>query len=71
MAITDIDTNINLQKIEIFQGIDTDNFHFDNQNNLKVLYLNARSIRSGGKLAHIESFLNDINCRIHIIVIYK
>jgi hypothetical protein len=69
MAITDLDTDVSFQQIEVFQNTDTNNFTHDNRKNLKILYLNARSIRSGGKLAEIKSFLRDIDCVIHVIVI--
>jgi len=69
MAITDLDLDVSFQKIEISRNTDTDNFSYNNLKNLKVLYLNARSIRTGDKLAQIESFLKDINCTVHVIVI--
>jgi Endonuclease-reverse transcriptase len=69
MVITDLETNINFHKVEIFDNSDCDNFHISDSNNLKILHFNARSIKSGDKLAEIDSFLNDLKCRIHVIVI--
>jgi hypothetical protein len=69
MAITDVNTNLDSYEIEVFNNVDCENFHFENNQNLKILYFNARSIKSGTKLAEIDCFLKDLKCEIHVIVI--
>jgi hypothetical protein len=69
MVITNLNTNINFHEIQVFDNSDCDNFRFTNSKNLKILYFNARSIKSGEKLSEIDNFLNDLKCKIHVIVI--
>jgi Reverse transcriptase (RNA-dependent DNA polymerase)/Endonuclease/Exonuclease/phosphatase family len=69
MAITQINTNLDFHEIQICANANCNSFQFENNNNLKVLYFNARSIKAGDKLSEIDSFLKDLNCRIHVIVV--
>jgi hypothetical protein len=69
MIITDLNTDVNFHEIQVFEDADCDNYYVKDIRNLKILYFNACSIKSGDKLADIDSFLNDIKCRIHVIVV--
>jgi hypothetical protein len=69
MTITNINTNLDSYEIQVNGNIDCNSFRYENDQNLKTLYFNARSIKSGDKLSEIDSFLEDLKCKIHVIVV--